>query len=361
MEVNVSATIDSFVKKSQKWWWFKRFSFSKQVQFVSYLNSWLDCHASELQACDAMLDAYGPQTVEYKVASRLREFLTKGMTLADGMRDWFHPNIVSVFSSATRSGDKSLRAILEEFIEFEAVKKSVRKSFMQPLKVPLVLTTLMLFTAIPSGILIGMVEARHGDGFEYNWSMYLTLGLSELLSSYLLFTIFLLVVTSFFAMFYAKTSVSKFRLNFLDHTFPFNIYREFSAMQLLSTIGLLVKEGDMTPKQAAKEVYPDATEYQKNHLEKLILSDGRGKQALWQLFDTGLLNSLTLTRLKILSDVKKESVRKEAILNSARKMKEDTLNRLEGIRGVVVFTAWLLFAVLGVSNALSMLSALTQF
>ncbi|MAD65707.1 hypothetical protein [Haliea sp.] len=348
-------------EKIKKWWWFKRFNFSKQVQFVSYLNSWLSSYASENQACDAILEAYDPSSVEYKAALELRRSLSQGRTLADGMRGLFHPNIVSVFSSAERSGDKSLKVILNEFIEFESMKKSLRKSLSQPLKMPLTLTGVLLATTVPISSFLGLVQSRARGDFEYNWSTYLTVGLSEILTTYLPFTIFIVFALSIYFLFYAKTSTSKFRLNFLDQHFPFKLYREFSAIQLLSTVGILVDEGGLTPKQAVMEVHEDSTEYQRHHIEQVIRADGKGQQSLSELFDTGLLNRLTLTRLRILSSVKKESIKKAAVLIAARSMKEDILNQFESFKTASIVVAWLFFGVLMISNAVSIVSILTQF
>lgn len=352
---------EKWKKEIKSWLWFKRFPFAKQVQFVTYLNSWLESYASDTQACLAIMDAYKIDTVEYKVAAHLKSVLGKGKSLGDGMKGWFHPNIVSVFSSAEKSGDRSLKAVLNEFIEFERIKKDVKNKFVEPLRMPMVLSGLLVAASIPAAKLISVVAERQGASFEFSFAMFFTTAISELFTSYLWFSGFVILASVIFLSYYAKTSTTKFRLNFLDKHFPFNIYREFSAMKVLSTIGLLVQEGSMTPKRAAQEIYPEATDYQRYHLERLIRSDNRGEQSLWELFDTGLLNSLSIQRLKILSNVKNESVRRSAIINAARNMKEDTLSKLERVRSLTVLGAWLVFGFLILTNALSMLGALTQF
>ena len=353
--------IAAIKEKIETWWWFKRFTFSKQVEFVSYLNSWLTSYASENQACEAILQAYDASSVEYKSALELRRALSQGRTLADGMRGLFHPNIISVFSSAERSGDKSLKVILNEFIEFEGVKKSLKKDLIKPLKLPLSLIGVLLATTVPLTALLGVVERQSMEPVEYNWSMYLAVGISELLTSYVWFTVFLAFALLVFFSSYAKTNTSKFRLNFLDTRFPFKLYREFSAIQLLSTIGILVEEGGMTPKRAAMELYRDSTEYQQFHIEQIVRADGKGQQSLVELFDTGLLSPLTLTRLNILSNVQNEPVRQSAILNAAKSMKEDITNQFEKMKGFLIVSSWGLVGGFLIINAVSLVNIVTQF
>lgn len=305
------------------------FKLKDQVEFIEYMNTWLDAGATPLQAAKAIMGAYPARSVQYKAARHLSTVLHGGGSLADGMKTWFHPAILTICDAGQRVSSEALAEGLRLFVKQEGEKKVLKEEFFKPIKGPAIL----IFFASLLFFIVGrfVVPTLTDEDARLPFMASLVTNVSGFFANFGLVLVVSGVVGAFFGYFFIKHSTHPWRLRYVDWYFPGALFRDFIAARFVSVLSLLVRYGQ-TPLNAATLMTRYATGYEKFHLAHLIRSANGGEQRLYRLLDSGIFSQTSHMRLRILAEAPGQSGKEKALSQLANTIFSDIRVAMHSIR-----------------------------
>lgn len=234
------------------------------------------------------------------VAESIAQKISEGQPLAEGMRNWFSPNVIEIIRVGEEGG--ALAETMRSAIKTLGERSSTMGAFLSALIYPtlVIVMACVILIYLEGSVFQQFAEIKPIDQWPEagvtlvttaniikNWWWLLivgiisvALGLRMLMSSY----------------------VGELR-PVLDKVFPFSIYRRFAAARVMETLGLLVANG-VVFKNAIKVMQYQANPYIASHLVMMehLLSMGKGNIA--DVLSTGLISNRDILRLRVMAEVK---------------------------------------------------------
>lgn len=279
---------------------FKQFQFGnkKQLAFLEDLYVLIADGIPANRAVEMLSKA--TRGINKEVATTLTNKIAEGQPLADGMREWFSPNVVEIVRVGEAGG--ALAQTLKSAINMLSQQGVAIGSFVTAVTYPLFVIAIacVVIIYINNSVfwqfkMIKPVEQWPADG--------------KRLVSYANFirhwwwTVILLIIGVFVALRYIMGNyVGEFRPQ-LDKIPPFSFYRKLVGARLLETLGLLVSNG-VVFKSAIKVMQFQANPYALSHLTKMEHLLSMGKTNIADVLDTGLIEPNDLMRLRVMAEVK---------------------------------------------------------
>src|SRR3990167_1992708 len=256
-----------------------------QLAFLEDLHLLINDGIPANRAVDMMSQITEGLTQE--VAISLSEKIAQGKPLAEGMQDWFTPNIVEIIrvgesgGALTQTMQSAINALSQRGIAMGAVISAIS----YPLFVIVMACGVIVY--LNSSVFVqfrsikpieqwpeaGRRLVTIANGVESWWWFIILLVIS-------LIIIFRKLMTNY---------VGDFR-PLLDNFPPFSFYRRFVAGQFLETLGLLVANG-VVFKSAIKVMQYQANPYLESHLAVMERLLAMGRTNIADVLATGLVSN----------------------------------------------------------------------
>lgn len=233
-------------------------------------------------------------------ALSIAQKIAEGQALADGMRDWFSPNIVEIIRVGEEGGalTETLRSAIATLTQKSGAIASLLQAVTYPILVIIMACVIIIYVnnqVFTQFKTIKPVTKWPQAGRDL-------INMANLIQSWW-WLVLLIIVGVILSFRYAMANyVGEFR-PVLDRFFPFNLYRRFVASRFLETLGLLVSNG-VVFKNALRVMEHQANPYLASHLVTMehLLGMGRGNVA--DVLASGLVSEADIMRLRVMAEVK---------------------------------------------------------
>ncbi len=235
-----------------------------------------------------------------EVALSIGAKISQGSPLADGMSEWFSPNVTEIIRVGEAGG--ALAQTVKSAVNSLSQRGVAIGSFVGALAYPLLVITIAsaVIVYLDTTVFIQFRAIKPEDqwpeagrrlvaiaGFIKHWWWVVILSL--------------IAFGIAFGQFLAKYT-GELR-PWLDQYPPFTLYRKLVAARLLETLGLLVANG-VVFKSALRVMQYQANPYVLSHLVQMERLLSTGKSNIGDVLATGLVNQDDLMRLKVMAEVK---------------------------------------------------------
>ncbi len=235
-----------------------------------------------------------------EVAFSLSQKISQGQPLAEGMKEWFSPNVVEIIRVGEAGG--ALAQTMQSAINMLSQQGVAIGSFVTAVSYPLFVIIIAccviiylnnsVFTQFKAIKPIEQwpdagIRLVHVAGFIQAWW----------------WTVLVAVIVAVIGIRRVLTNyVGELRPT-LDSMPPFSMYRRLVAARLLETLGLLVSNG-VVFKSAIKVLQYQANPYLNYHLMMAEHLLSTGKSNIAEVLNTGLIDTQDLMRLRVMAEVK---------------------------------------------------------
>lgn len=235
-----------------------------------------------------------------EVALSISEKIAQGQPLAEGMGDWFSPNVVEIVRVGEAGG--ALPQTLKSSINMLSQRGVAFGSFVGAIAYPLFVifiacgVILYLKTSVFSQfILIKPVSEWPPAGQRL-------MAVADLISKWW-WTVLISIIVFVLVIRKIMSSYTGVLRPIIDKIPPFTFYRQLVSARLLETLGLLVANG-VVFKAAIKVMQFQANPYAMSHLVQMEHLLSMGKTNIADVLDTGLVDPKDLMRLRVMAEVK---------------------------------------------------------
>lgn len=284
----------SFIHAFKKW----RFGNKKQLAFLEDLYVLINDGIPANRAVEMMGQV--TKGLSREVATSLTQKIAQGQPLADGMNEWFSPNVVEIIRVGEAGGAlaQTMKSAINALSQRGAAVGSLIAAVSYPLFVNLIACGVIIYlnTSVfsqfrlikpesewpPAGQRMVMIAS-----FIQGWWWAVLIGI-----------VLIIIITARLMSHY----VGELRPT-LDRFPPFSFYRQLTAARLLETLGLLVSNG-VVFKSALKVMQQQANPYFHMHLVMMEHLLSMGKTNIADVLATGLVGQEDLMRLRVMAEVK---------------------------------------------------------
>ncbi|OGT58841.1 MAG: hypothetical protein A3F43_02220 [Gammaproteobacteria bacterium RIFCSPHIGHO2_12_FULL_42_10] len=278
----------------------KRINFNKkkQLAFLEDLYLLINDGIPANRAVEMMAQVTTGVTRE--VSLTLTNKISEGQPLAEGMKEWFTPNVVEIIRVGEAGG--AMAETMKSAINMLAQQGMAFGAFAGAIAYPSIVVLMGC----------GMIIYLEGSVFEQfklikppdQWP---EAGQSLLNLAYMIKTwwwaAILFVIAFVIAMRRMLTNFTGEMRATLDQYPPFTLYRKLVSARLLETLGLLVANG-VVFKSAITVMQYQANPYVAWHLARMENLLSKGKSNIADVLDTGLIEHSNLMRLRVMAEVK---------------------------------------------------------
>lgn len=235
-----------------------------------------------------------------EVAESLTHKIAEGQPLADGMREWFSPNVVEIVRVGESGG--ALAQTLKSAINMLSQQGVAIGAFAGAVSYPL------LVIAIACAVIIYLKNSVFTQFMmikpveQWPEAGQRLMSVATFIQDWWWTAIIAVVVTVVVLKRIMSNYVGELR-PFLDKVPPFKFYRQLASARLLETLGLLVANG-VVFKSAIKVMQLQANPYMLSHLTKMEHLLSMGKTNIADVLATGLVDDGDLMRLRVMAEVK---------------------------------------------------------
>jgi len=234
------------------------------------------------------------------VALTISQKLSEGQPLAEGMREWFAPNIVEIIHVGEEGGAlaETMKSAISTLTQRSSVLGAVTATMAYPLLVIIVACVVIVY--LNNSVFVEFKKIKPMD----QWPMAGRdlVAIANIIQSWwwlvLIFVIAFLIILRRILTSY----VGEFR-PMLDQVPPFSLYRSFAATRLMETMGLLVANGIIF-KNAIRIMQYQANPYVGSHLMMMEHLLGMGRGNIADVLSTGLIDEKDILRLRVMAEVK---------------------------------------------------------
>jgi len=278
----------------------KRFFFGTKAQhaFLEDFYTLVNDGIPPNRALEMMADS--TRGLPRTVATSLVQTISEGQPLADGMHEWFTPNIVELARVGEEGG--ALAETLKSGINSLGQRSAAIGAFAGALAYPL------MVIAVASSVIV-YLNGSIFDQFralkpQNQWpeAGQQLVSIAVFIRHWWWSTIVGLVVFVVILRRIMTHYVGGMRPT-LDAIPPFSFYRRFVAAQFLETLGLLVSNG-IVFKSALVVMQNQASPYLSSHLITMEHLLSTGKSNIADVLATGLISDTELMRLRVMAEVK---------------------------------------------------------
>lgn len=234
------------------------------------------------------------------VAESLTHKIAEGQPLAEGMREWFSPNVVEIVRVGESGG--ALGQTIKSAINMLSQQGVAIGAFIGAVSYPLLVITIACVVILYLNNSV-FVQFRLIKPIE-QWpeAGKRLVSVAETIQHWWWVSIIIVVVVLAIFKKLLSDYVGPLRPT-LDNFPPFSFYRKLSSARLLETLGLLVANG-VVFKSAIKVMQLQANPYMLSHLAKMEHLLSMGKTNIADVLETGLVNDNDLMRLRVMAEVK---------------------------------------------------------
>lgn len=278
----------------------KRFQFGKKAQlaFLEDLSLLINDGIPANRAVEMM--AHVGKGLNKEVASSIAHKISQGQALAEGMKEWFSPNVVEIVRVGEAGG--ALAQTLKSAINMLSQQGVAMGAFVGAVSYPL----LVIFMAC---IIIIYLDGSVFEQFKAikpvdQWpdAGHRLLFIAGLIKNWWWSAIVGVIVFTIVMRRIMTTYTGEFREQ-LDRFPPFSFYRTLTAARVLETLGLLVSNG-VVFRAAIKVMQFQANPYTHFHLKMMEHYLSMGKTNIGDVLATGLVTDDDIMRLRIMAEVK---------------------------------------------------------
>jgi len=280
--------------------WIKHWQFGNKMQ-LAFLEDLYLLIKDGIPANRA-IDMMGQVTtgLTKQVSESLSNKISEGQTLADGMKEWFSPNVVEIIRVGEAGG--ALEQTMKSAINTLSQQGLAIGSFVGAMAYPLLVLTIAccVIIYINSSVFTQFRAIKP----ESDWppAGQRLAAVAVWIQNWWWLILVLIVATAIGLGQTMKRYTGEYR-PFLDRFPPFNFYRRLAAARLLETLGLLVSNG-VVFKGAIKVMQYQANPYMKYHLNMMEQLLSMGKSNIADVLATGLVSNDDLMRLRVMAEVK---------------------------------------------------------
>lgn len=275
-----------------------QFSKKKQLAFLEDLYLLINDGIPANRAIEMMTKVTTGITRE--VALTLVESISQGQPLADGMKEWFSPNVVEIIRTGEAGG--ALAQTMKSAINMLSQQGIAMGGFVGAVAYPMIVIIMgcgiiiyLKASVFSQFAMIKPISAWPDAGQRL-------VGLADLIQGWW-WLIIIGIVGLVIGLRIAFTTLTGEVRDFLDQYPPFSFYRRLASARLLETLGLLVSNG-VVFKSAIKVMQYQANPYVASHLQQMEIMLGKGKSNIADVLDTGLVPTADLMRLRVMAEVK---------------------------------------------------------
>jgi type II secretory pathway component PulF len=279
---------------------FRRWQFGtkKQLAFLEDLYLLINDGIPANRAIEMLAQVSRGLTKE--VAASLSEKIAQGQPLAEGMKEWFAPNVIEIIRVGEAGG--ALAQTLKSAINMLSQQGVAMGAFIGAVAYPLLVIIMACIIIIYLNTSV-FVQFRAIKPVE-QWpdAGKRLISVAENIQNW--WWLWILGVGGVFwgLRYTMKNYVGEFR-PLLDKYPPFSFYRQLAAARLLETLGLLVANG-VVFKSAIKVMQYQANPYVSSHLVTMEHLLSMGKTNIGDVLATGLVTDSDLMRLRVMAEVK---------------------------------------------------------
>jgi type II secretory pathway component PulF len=235
-----------------------------------------------------------------EVSSSIANKIAQGQPLAEGMKEWFAPNVIEIVRVGESGG--ALAQTLKSAINTLSQQGVAMGSFIGAVSYPLLVITIACIIIIYLNTSV-FVQFRLIKPIE-EWpdAGRRLVAVANLIQHWWWIVIIGLIVTIIGFRWLLVNYIGEYRQT-LDSFPPFSLYRRLSGARLLETLGLLVANG-VVFKSAIKVMQLQANPYMGYHLNTMEHLLSMGKTNIADVLATGLIDEQDLMRLRIMAEVK---------------------------------------------------------
>ena len=279
---------------------FKHFQFGSKAQlaFLEDLYVLINDGIPANRAVDMMAQVTTGLTRE--VALSLSQKIAEGQALAEGMREWFSPNVVEIIRVGEAGG--ALSQTMKSAINMLSQRGVAIGSFISAMSYPafVIILACSVIIYLKNSVFIQFQAIKPMS--EWPESGRRLVALANLVESWW-WILLLVLIGGILGLRWIMINYDGGYRPLLDKIPPFTFYRQFMAARMLETLGLLVANG-VVFKSAVKVMQYQANPYLRARLvmtERLL---SMGKSNIADVLDTGLLDNKDLMRLRVMAEVK---------------------------------------------------------
>lgn len=235
-----------------------------------------------------------------EVALSISQKISEGQALADGMRDWFAPNIVEIIRVGEEGGalNETLKSGIKTLEQHSGALSAVFSAITYPLIVIAMACAIIVY--LSNGVFVQFAEIKPID--QWPQAGRDLVNMANLIQYWWWLVILILIAITLILRRMMNQYVGELR-PVLDKFPPFNLYRRFAAARLMETLGLLVTNG-VVFKQAIKVMQYQASPYIASHLVTMEHLMAMGKGNIADVLSTGLIDEKDILRLRVMAEVK---------------------------------------------------------
>ncbi|MDR3490508.1 MAG: type II secretion system F family protein [Gammaproteobacteria bacterium] len=234
------------------------------------------------------------------VAESISHSIAEGQPLADGMREWFAPNVIEIIRVGEEGG--ALAQTLKSAINTMTQSSGTMGAFIGAVSYPLMVIIMACAIIIYLNTSVFTEFKAIKPIEEWPEAGRTLIFVADIIQRWWWLVIAIVVAVVIILRRAMSNYVGEFR-PMLDNIPPFSIYKKLMAARMLETLGLLVSNG-VVFKNAIKVMQYQANPYMISHLVMMehLLSKGKGNVA--DVLSTGLVEESDVLRLRIMAEVK---------------------------------------------------------
>lgn len=238
--------------------------------------------------------------ISRNVADSIGQKISEGQALAEGMREWFAPNVIEIIRVGEEGG--ALAETMRSAVNTLTASSSTWSAFFAAIFYPIMVISLAC----------GIIVYLNGSVFDQfkalkpmdQWpdAGKQLVVIAEIIQGWWWLVLLFVGATIFILRKFMDNYTGDVR-GVLDRIFPFSLYRRFAAARLMETLGLLVVNG-VVFKNAIKVMQYQANPYVASHLVLMEQQLSMGKGNIADVLNTGLIDQADILRLRVMAEVK---------------------------------------------------------
>jgi type II secretory pathway component PulF len=275
-----------------------QFGNKKQLGFLEDLYLLINDGIPANRAVEMMAQVTTGLTRE--VALNISQKISEGLTLADGMREWFSPNVIEIIRVGEAGG--ALAETMKSAIKALSQRGVAVGAFVGALAYPLVVIIMAcsVIVYLDTSVFVQFRSIKPDD--QWPPAGQRLVEISYLIRNWWWLLIAVIVGFGYTLSRLMTNYIGDFR-PILDRYPPFSLYKQLVAAQFLETLGLLVANG-VVFKSALRVMQYRASPYLSSHLLTMERLLSTGKSNIADVLSTGLVTDSDLMRLKVMAEVK---------------------------------------------------------
>lgn len=285
---------DRFLHGFKRW----QFSTKKQLAFLEDFYLLVNDGIPANRAIEMMTQVTTGLTRE--VSLSLSDKIAQGQPLADGMREWFVPNVVEIIRVGEAGG--ALAQTLKSAINTLGQQGAAVGALISALIYPLMVITMacIIIIYLNTSVFTQFKAIKPMD--QWPDAGLQLVALADFIQGWWWSVIIGVIVLVIVLKWLMSNYVGDLRPT-LDRIPPFSFYKRMVAGRFLETLGLLVSNG-VVFKSAIKVMQYEATPYMQSHLVRMENLLGKGRSNIADVLDSGLVDDADLMRLRVMAEVK---------------------------------------------------------